>query len=369
MANSTDIVPGLTYEDLVVDIDATVNATMLYFYLHGIYTGILAITLWTIFTNKSRPVGWAMAVILTLIYIGATIVFAFNWVFIYSFLVKNGQNLWTKFLVIFVTMDYTVLGLDVTDPICTLLSDSLIIWRCWIVWGQQLVIVLLPILLLISGIVCKCIATYQQVTNPSNYPVGFLSLYSSFALASTLLCTLLIIFHIVTVVRAGAGVGGELRAYYHVMEVFIESSAIYSVSLILYVAFTAHDSVLLHYFDALSAIAKGVAPTLLIGHVAAGHACPDDSWKGSIASSLHFGAGPRGPRGQTQTSFQQDSMASAILDDDLEAQEQDNGYCHHISTGSKEEAVNKSVICKDIMESQKNEPDDDPNTITSVPRV
>lgn len=112
------------------------------------------------------------------------------------------------------------------------------------------------LLIYLFDAVCKCIATYQQVTNPSDYPVGYLSLYSSFALASTLLCTLLIIFRIVTVARAGAEAGGQLKAYYHVMEVLIESSAIYSLSLILYVAFTARESVLLHYFDALSAIAK-----------------------------------------------------------------------------------------------------------------
>ncbi|KAK0464823.1 hypothetical protein IW261DRAFT_1613476 [Armillaria novae-zelandiae] len=360
MANSTDIVPGLSYEDLFLNMDATFNANMLYFLLHGIYTGILAITLWTIFTNKSRPVGQVMATILTLIYIGATIVLAFTWIYTYSFLVKNGQNLWTKFLVIYVTMDITVLGMDITDPICTLLSDSLIIWRCWIVWGQRWVIVLLPILLLVSGTVCKCIATYQQVTNPSNYPVGYLSLYSSFALASTLLCTLLIIFRIVTIVRAGAGAGGGIKAYYHVIEVLIESSAIYSLSLILYVAFTTRESVLLHYFDALSAIAKGIAPTLLIGRVAAGHARPDDSWRGSIASSLRFGASPRG---QTQTSLQQDYMTSAILDDDLEAlQEQDNEYSHHIPAESREVA-DKSVG------SQKNVPDDDPHIIASVSRI
>ncbi|KAK0472867.1 hypothetical protein IW261DRAFT_1424020 [Armillaria novae-zelandiae] len=101
----------------------------------------------------------------------------------------------------------------------------------------------------------------------------------------------------------------------------------------------------------------GIAPTLLIGHVAAGHAHPDDSWWGSIASSLHFGAGPRG---QTQTSLQQDYMASAILDDDLEAlQEQDNEYSHHIPAESSE-VVDKSVG------SQKNVPDDDPHITASV---
>ncbi|SJL17228.1 uncharacterized protein ARMOST_20774 [Armillaria ostoyae] len=34
---------------------------------------------------------------------------------------------------------------------------------------------------------------------------------------------------------------------------------------------------------------QGIAPTLIVGRVAAGHARPDDSWEGSISSSLHFG--------------------------------------------------------------------------------
>ncbi len=34
---------------------------------------------------------------------------------------------------------------------------------------------------------------------------------------------------------------------------------------------------------------QGIAPTLIVGRVASGHARPDDAWKGSILSSLHFG--------------------------------------------------------------------------------
>ncbi len=43
---------------------------------------------------------------------------------------------------------------------------------------------------------------------------------------------------------------------------------------------------------------QGIAPTLLVGRVAAGHARPDDSWQGSIMSSLHFGTRLGGWRSQ-----------------------------------------------------------------------
>ncbi len=58
---------------------------------------------------------------------------------------------------------------------------------------------------------------------------------------------------------------------------------------------------------------QGIAPTLLAGRVAAGRARPDDSWKGSIISSLRFEAHPQA---DAETCSQVDSMVS----NDLEAQ-------------------------------------------------
>lgn len=103
-----------------------------------------------------------MVVIITLIYIGGTIVFAFNWLFTYSFLVKNGQNIWTKYLVIFVIMDITVLGMDVTDPICTLLSDSLIV--CIIYFHYNLLIKLIDLAMLdsVGTAVSDCSTSYSS---------------------------------------------------------------------------------------------------------------------------------------------------------------------------------------------------------------
>ncbi|KAG7445190.1 uncharacterized protein BT62DRAFT_1025760 [Guyanagaster necrorhizus] len=122
-------------------------------------------------------------------------------------------------------------------------------------------------------------------------------LYSSFALASILWCTLLIIYYIITVAQAGNEVG--------------------------------------EYFDILAAIARGIAPTLLVGQVAAGHAHPDDSWQGStISSSLHFGT----------HSGDHDSQQDSIMNGDLEAQQMiDDEYGHHTAVDSQEDiGINSS---------------------------
>ncbi|KAK0434776.1 hypothetical protein EV421DRAFT_1909075 [Armillaria borealis] len=88
-----------------------------------------------------------------------------------------------------------------------------------------------------------------------------------------------------------------------------------------------------------ASIARGIAPTLLIGHVAAGHAHPDDSWQGSIMSSLHFG------QGQSQTGTQ-DSIFTVNLDDDPEAhmERTDEPDSEHVQTDSQRVRVSNDDI-------------------------
>ncbi|KAK0238210.1 hypothetical protein EDD85DRAFT_573538 [Armillaria nabsnona] len=146
----------------------------------------------------------------------------------------------------------------------------------------------------------------------------FLMLYTSFILATTLYCTLLIIYRILTVAGTRHGAEGRLRAYHHFIEVLMESSALYSICLILYLAFTIHGNWGEFYLDVIAAIVKGIAPTLLVGRMTTGHrARPDDSWQGSIIASASI-------RSQEQehsrSSSQENRPTSLVYDGDLEAQ-------------------------------------------------
>ncbi len=106
------------------------------------------------------------------------------------------------------------------------------------------------------GAVFKIVATYETfavVNNNSLADNVYFMIYTSFILATTLLCTVLIIYRIVTVVRAG---GGGLRAYRHVIEVFIESSALYSITLILYIGLFSRYDGTSNYITVFAAIAR-----------------------------------------------------------------------------------------------------------------
>ncbi|PBK60849.1 hypothetical protein ARMSODRAFT_679423 [Armillaria solidipes] len=357
MAVQTDIPSDLTDADrafMFQLLNAHLHSKMLYSLLHGVYTGIVAVTFWNIFMNKSRPIGRVMIVVIILLYIVTTVNTALIWFFVRAAFVSSGRNFFTVYEAI-TTPGIIPGAMGTTGCISSILADTTIIWRCWIVWGRRWLTILLPILLLFSAIAFKIIATYEQYTTPDGFFIQFFVMYSSFILASTLLCTLLIIYRIFTVARAGGETGSTLRAYRHVIEVLVESSALYSVVLILYTAFFALDDVTMIYFDALAAIARGVAPTLLVGRVAAGHARPDDSWQGSVISgSLRFGTQP-GRRSQTSSSM----MGDIFEDDDFEAQRGGEECGYHEPMEGQEDTAIGSVISEGVLEAPLDRPGDD----------
>ncbi|KAK0192551.1 hypothetical protein F5146DRAFT_507560 [Armillaria mellea] len=283
----------------------------------GIYTGIVAVTLWNIFTRKARTIGrQVMVVAIVLLFIVTTINVGFNWSYISSAFIDNGQSFWSNYSFL-VFSENIFLGMGITGAINTILADSIMIWRCWMVWGRRWLVVLPPIAFLISGIVLKLIDTYREYTT-GNDDVYVFVLYLSFTLATTIWCTTLIIYRIMVVVRGSDRVGGGVGAYHHVIEVLVESSALYSFVLILDIAFEVRGDWAGYYVDAMSGIARGLAPTLLVGRVAIGHSRPDESWQGSVMSSLHFGSNHL--RARDQSSVEVETLQSVGIDDVLEAE-------------------------------------------------
>ncbi len=104
------------------------------------------------------------------------------------------------------------------------------------------------------GIGFKMIDVLQRRVNATDYQLG-VNLYSCLILATTLWCTFFIIYRILTV---GWTSHGGIRIYRHVIEILVESSVLYSASLILYLGLFAHDSSnsALIYWDSVAAFAR-----------------------------------------------------------------------------------------------------------------
>ncbi|KAK0203832.1 hypothetical protein DFS33DRAFT_1384092 [Desarmillaria ectypa] len=261
--------------------------------------------------KRTQPVGKLLAAAIVVLYILTAILFAINCIDTRQRFADNGINYWaedTASIIPGLTLAGGIMG-----AICTVLVDSVLIWRCWLVWGCRLPVVVLPVLLLAAAVGLKIFDTYKFCLGQDYVPS--MVLFSSLILATTLWCTILIIFRISTVAnRAGNG----LHAYRHIIEVLVESSALYSASSILYLVFRAMESPNFLYMDSLMGAMRGIAPTLLLGRVAAGHAHLDCSWQGSmISQSLRFRSDLQS---SNQTSFQEDDMQGVGFPHDLEAQ-------------------------------------------------
>ena len=137
------------------------------------------------------------------------------------------------------------------------------------VWGRRWLIVVCPILCLVTGFgeipitpafmptdnwyICS-VFKILEISEAFLYGTEreiFLVVYISCILATTLWCTILIVIRILTAIRAA---NGRLGDYHHIIEVLVESSALYSVSLIIYIALEASNNAASVYFDTLAAI-------------------------------------------------------------------------------------------------------------------
>ncbi|KAK0194506.1 hypothetical protein F5146DRAFT_439460 [Armillaria mellea] len=276
--------------------------------------------------NKCIPVGRAMIVVLLILNVLATVDFALQWSYIRIIYIKHGERFAIEYLM-YSSPDRVEIGISIISIISTVLVDLSMIWRCWMVLGKRWPIVVLPILSLISGTVSRIIMTYEQCTNPE--PKAFIDLllilYQVFILATILWCTLLIIFRILSIGRANGGSGGPTTVYHRVIETLIESSALYAIFVLLNIVLVACNNAANNYMEAVASIARGAAPTLLIGRVAAGQARPDDSWQGSVMLSLRFG------QDSEQIGSQDNATQSVTVNNDLEVLREGEGSLERVS--------------------------------------
>ncbi len=112
-----------------------------------------------------------------------------------------------------------------------------------------------------SFIAFKIIDVYRRYTSElSDKTVSQLTrnmlFYTSFMLVTTLWCTLLIIYRIWSITRRSMQAEGNNRIYHHIIEALVESSVLYSISLILSIASYAIDNGMAYYSDPIATIAR-----------------------------------------------------------------------------------------------------------------
>ncbi|KAK0225016.1 hypothetical protein EDD85DRAFT_795251 [Armillaria nabsnona] len=288
-------------EDYISALEPLFNATLLEVFFHGIYTCILAVTLWAIASNKERrtKARTAMVLIIVILYMFTSIYMAIEWSFTQYAFVKNGETFVTTWnaLTSGTSTPWLVFrwSSGIMSGLTTSIADAIMIWRCWVIWGGRYEIIALPTLLLSSQNVFGWLALLDNIHSPTSddplkleiEEIQWLTVYLSLSLGTTLFCTILIIYRIIRVGRSSDNVG----AYRRVIEIVVESASLYAISAILWLAFNLlRDNQASVYPEAAYVSITGIAPTLIVGRVASGQARPSGSWKSrNTVSMIQFG--------------------------------------------------------------------------------
>ncbi|KAK0221132.1 hypothetical protein EDD85DRAFT_796529 [Armillaria nabsnona] len=274
------VVPDLSdsqIKDIFLNLDSEFNRVMLHASLHA---------------SKRKTQNDRHLVLILLLYLLVTVGLYYEWTIVCSMFIRNDKTFWTAYE--FSPGAPITLTGGIDAVLSTFLADATLIWHCWIVWGRSWRVVLVLIICSTLAMISRGIVAFYETFRPENMSpralyiknvVNWAILYSLLILATFLWCTILIVYHIL---RLG-GVVAAMRVYHRVIEMLVESASLYSAVIIVLLVFEVRDEIAGAYIEEFAIAIRGIVPTILVSHVAAGHARPDDSWSESIAtSSLRF---------------------------------------------------------------------------------
>ncbi|KAJ7671267.1 hypothetical protein DFH06DRAFT_112681 [Mycena polygramma] len=172
------------------------------------------------------------------------------------------------------------MALYVTNNI---VADSLVIYRCYVIWGFSLKIVAAPAIMLFSTSICGYAAVYNFTkTGPGeNVFASRLADWGtavfSLSLSTNIVVTCLIAGRIYWIARKTSRLLGtkHSRKYHNALAIIVESGAIYAMSLLtLLVLYCLKSGVQYIMFDVQAQI-MGIVPTMIIVRVGLGASTQD----------------------------------------------------------------------------------------------
>ncbi|KAF8905887.1 hypothetical protein CPB85DRAFT_1437159 [Mucidula mucida] len=295
---------GLTIADVQAVTSSDLHSIILLIFCHGIHTCIFFITLYYTFhsvrTHKIIPIG-----IVAFLWCDNTVIVGLQWRFIDELFITHGTSLEAEYDFYALSGVYASLGrVNIAlRALSVFLADVILIWCCWALYSQNIKIVILPCLCLLTEIVSVCFLIVG--TESSDQNANLVLIYYAMTVITNSLCTVLILFRIVRI----SGIRSSLKSYRGLMEILVESAIMYTavfiVLLVMYEReFYAHSNAPMvgyGYPLMMSVSVTGIAPTLIIARVMAGHSRPNDSWTRPLAS--HLRSDTRGAIAQSTMRF------------------------------------------------------------------
>ncbi|KAK0215596.1 hypothetical protein IW262DRAFT_1496487 [Armillaria fumosa] len=181
---------------------------------------------------------------------------------------------------------------DTASGLNLVIADLTIIWRCWVVWGRNWKVIILPIFFVIGGIVCGAndvVYLFMVSPDDESQTIWAVALIAA-TVGTNILCTALIVGRILYVASKGqGGIMGAIRTYRGVLKILVESAALYSITfIVLMILYPLHGNGYM-YPLALCSPVIAIAPTLIVLRIVLGQGHPQEPSL-ETQSSLHFNA-------------------------------------------------------------------------------
>ncbi|KAH7334692.1 hypothetical protein B0J17DRAFT_87409 [Rhizoctonia solani] len=156
-----------------------------------------------------------------------------------------------------------------------LVGDSVVIHRCFLIWGNRIRVIIIPVLLVLCTAASGYVAIWLLTRMPSHGtvlegPVAKCAVATFLlSLATNILTTGLISYRIIATARK-VSTSVDIRPYIGGLAVIVESAAIYTTGLIVYlIVYVSRTNAQYILFCALCPII-GIVPTLIIVRVGLG---------------------------------------------------------------------------------------------------
>ncbi|KAF9017104.1 hypothetical protein BDZ89DRAFT_1140981 [Hymenopellis radicata] len=293
---------GLTVADVQSLLSSNLHPRILLTLCHGIYTCIFLAALNYIAEstqpNRKRII---LASIITFLWCTNTTIVGLQWNSVDEIFITHGLSLEDEFD--FATSGSTpaiALTSSVLRSLNTILADLILVyWRCWVLYGGNLMVTAVPSLCLITETIS----------------VGLILGYFDISAVGAGQVNWTLVYYSMTV----SGVGASLKTYRGIIEILVESAAMYAaiyISLLLVYAYEFYSPNVVvmtayTYPEVISYSITGIAPTLIIARVMAGHSRPTIrgrvllslTWgpMRSLAESLQFASAPDNSTGTEHT--------------------------------------------------------------------
>ncbi|KAF9472183.1 hypothetical protein BDN70DRAFT_971933 [Pholiota conissans] len=222
---------GFTVDNEKSVIATNLNGMIFAALLMGIYTVVYGGTIYK-YTTREGPRCYIVPATISCLYLCNLGIFGTDWFGIKQQFIDQGDDRDTIFLA---TVDDNwgglTIGVDLLRAAALVLSESLLIWRCFNVWDRSFRIILVPVLLTVTeGAIVAGVLPLSALTeqNRLNKVLAAGLLMSG---CSTTITTALIAYRIRSFLTYQ---GISAKRFRHTIDVVVQSGAVYSLSVLLF---------------------------------------------------------------------------------------------------------------------------------------